>query len=193
MPQADFIARVAAIVEAYLEHDAGPHEFLSLLRWQIGENHALASRETYPGHVTTSALIVSPDLRQTLLIDHKTLKRWLQPGGHYEAESDPAAPLWHSARREAVEETAVSGLRLHPWHGGEDRPFVIDSHDVPGKAARGERPHVHHDLQFLFTADPALPLVAQLDEVAAARWHPVSALAEVAPKAVAKLARLAPA
>ena len=116
-----FLARVSAIVETYLDQDAGRHEFLSLLRWQIGEGHALDSRETYPGHVTTSALILSPDGARTLLIDHRTLKRWLQPGGHYEAEADPAAPFWHSARREAVEETGIAGLRLHPWHGGRDR------------------------------------------------------------------------
>lgn len=186
MSGSSFLTRLSGIVEAYLAGDAGPHEHLSLLRWQIGEGHALESRDTYPGHATTSALIISPDLRQTLLIDHKHLKRWLQPGGHYE----PADFFWQSAMREAVEETAVSGLRLHPWHGGADRPFVIDSHDVPGKAARGERPHVHHDLQFLFIADPAAALVAQLDEVAAARWHPIAALGEIAPRAVPKLTAL---
>lgn len=183
MQDTPFLARIAAIVADYRSHAAGPHEHLSLLRWQIGESHALESRETYPGHVTTSALIVSPDMRQTLLIDHLTLKRWLQPGGHYE----PAAFFWQSAFREAVEETAVEGLRLHPWHGGHDRPFLIDSHDVPGKPSRGEKPHVHHDLQYLFVADPARPLTAQLDEVTAARWHPIEALGDVAPRALPRL------
>ncbi len=178
-----FLARTAAIVAEYLATTAGPHEHLSVLRWQIGEGHALDSRETYPGHVTTSAIILSPEGRQTLLIDHKHLKRWLQPGGHYE----PAAFFWHSAMREAVEETAVPGLRLHPWHGGEDRPFIIDSHDVPGKTSRGERAHVHHDLQFLFVADPSAGLTAQIEEVSAARWHPVEALAGIAPKALPRL------
>lgn len=181
-----FLARLSGIVEAYLAGDAGPHEHLSLLRWQIDEGHALDNRDTCPGHATTSALIVSPDLSQTLLIDHKHLQRWLQPGGHYE----PADFFWQSAMREAVEETAVAGLRLHAWHGGADRPFVIDSHDVPGKVSRGERPHVHHDLQFLFVADPAAALTAQLDEVAAARWHPVAMLDEIAPRAMPKLAGL---
>lgn len=186
MSESSFLTRLSRIVGAYLAKDAGPHEHLSLLQWQIGEGHALDSRDTYPGHATTSALIVSPDLSQTLLIDHKHLKRWLQPGGHYE----PADFFWQSAMREAVEETAVQGLLLHPWHDGADRPFVIDSHDVPGKAARGERPHVHHDLQFLFVADPAAMLTAQLDEVAAACWHPIGVLDEIAPRAVPRLARL---
>ncbi len=178
-----FLARIAAVVSDYRANAAGPHEHLSLLRWQIDQGHALDSRETYPGHVTTSALIVSPDMRRTLLIDHKTLKRWLQPGGHYE----PADRFWQSALREAVEETAIEGLRLHPLHAEKDRPFLIDSHDVPGKASRGETPHVHHDLQYLFVADPERPLMAQLDEVAAARWHPIDALADVAPRALPRL------
>ncbi len=181
-----FLARVSTLVTGYLAREAGPHEHLSLLRWQIDQGHALEDRNTYPGHVTTSALILSPDLAQTLLIDHKTIGRWLQPGGHYE----PAEFFWHSAMREAVEETGIAGLALHPWHVGADRPFLIDSHDVPGKASRGEKPHVHHDLQFLFVADPAAPLIAQLDEVEAARWFPVAALAEVAPRALPRLSFL---
>lgn len=183
MSKASFLTRASNAVAAYLARDAGPHEHLSLLRWQIGEGHALDDRETYPGHVTTSALIISPDLTQTLLIDHKTLKRWLQPGGHYEQ----ADFFWQSAFREAVEETGIAGLTLHPWHGGADRPFIIDSHDVPGKASRGEKPHVHHDLQFLFVAEPSAHLTAQLDEVAAAEWHPIAALGEIAPRALPRL------
>ncbi|WP_284177611.1 NUDIX domain-containing protein [Rhabdaerophilum sp. SD176] len=181
-----FLERLTPVIEAYLAQTAEPGEHLSLLRWQMAERHRLESRETYPGHLTTSAIIVSPDLGSTLLIDHLTLKRWLQPGGHYE----PAEQFWHSARREAEEETGLAALVLHPWHGGGDKPFVIDSHDVPGKAARGERPHIHHDLQFVFVADRHAPLAAQLDEVAAARWHPIGALAEVSPRAFRRLDRL---
>jgi len=178
-----FASRLQAVVTEYLGTVADPREHLSVLRWQIDEGHALESRETYPGHLTTSALIVSPDLKQTLLIDHRHLRRWLQPGGHYE----PAPFFWQSALREAVEETGIATIALHPWHQGADRPFIIDSHDVPGKAARGERPHVHHDLQFLFVADPGQPLRAQLDEVSAARWHPVEALADIAARALPRL------
>ncbi|CAN1531034.1 MutT NTP pyrophosphohydrolases including oxidative damage repair enzymes [Rhabdaerophilaceae bacterium] len=182
----EFLARLRPVVERYLSAQSDPDEVLSLLRWQIDEGHVLECRETYPGHITTSAIILSPDGNETLLIDHKTLKRWLQPGGHYEL----ADAFWHSALREAEEETGLSGLPLHPWHGGADRPFLIDSHDVPGKASRGERPHVHHDLQFLFVASPDRALTAQIEEVADARWHPVSALADVTPRGLKRLHRL---
>lgn len=175
---AAFLVRLASLVDAYLER-AGRGEHLSLLRWQIREGHALENRETYPGHITTSAIIFSPNGDETLLIDHKTIGRWLQPGGHYE----PADFFWQSALREGKEETGLSSLSLHPWHQGQDYPFVIDSHDVPGKASRREVAHIHHDLQYLFMAPREAVLTAQIEEVHAAQWHPITALREISPKA----------
>jgi 8-oxo-dGTP pyrophosphatase MutT (NUDIX family) len=183
-----FQATLVALVARYLSEVALSGEHLSLLRWQIEQDHDLAQRTTFPGHVTTSAIVLSPDHRQTLLIDHVTIGRWLQPGGHYE----PADHFHLSARREAEEETGVQNLRLHPWHQNGDLPFVIDSHDVPGKPSRNEPPHIHHDLQYLFIADPALPLVAQLEEVHAAEWRDVAMQGEFAPKVIARLNGLLP-
>lgn len=178
-----FDAALRTAVTRYLATVADKHEYLSLLLWQINHGHRLDERTTYPGHLTTSAVILSPDHRQTLLIDHVTIGRWLQPGGHYE----PADFFHLSALREAVEETSVTGISLHPWHEGGDLPFVIDSHDVPGQKARNEPPHIHHDLQYLFIADPTAPLTAQLDEVHAAQWKDISMLADFAPKVLNRL------
>lgn len=188
MQPAAFKTALVTAVQRYLSEVAGPIEHLSLLRWQLDQGHRLDQRTTFPGHLTTSAIILSPDHRQTLLIDHATIGRWLQPGGHYE----PADQFHLSARREAEEETGIAALALHPWHDGQDLPFVIDSHDVPGKAARNEPPHVHHDLQYLFIADPALPLVPQLEEVHAAKWRDARVLAEFAPKVLARLQSVTP-
>lgn len=179
----DFIDRLGAVVHRYRAEVASAREHLALLRWQIAEGHALEDRATLPGHVTTSAIVLSPDSQQVLLIDHVVIGRWLQPGGHYE----PAARFFQSAAREAVEETGVTGLTLHSWHNNDDVPFVIDSHDVPGKPSRHEVDHIHHDLQYLFVADPALPLTAQQEEVHAAMWKPISALADISPKAMARM------
>lgn len=184
----DFLPRLDRIITRYRAEIASPREYLSLLRWQLEQGHALDSRDTFPGHLTTSAFVLSSDHAWVLLIDHVVIGRWLQPGGHWEA----AAQFHLSAAREAIEETGVQGLRLHPWHGSEDLPFTIDSHDVPGKPARGEPDHVHHDLQYLFLADPDLPLVPQEEEVHAAAWKPLEALAEIAPRALARIALLPP-
>ena len=182
-----FMAALSKTVARYRKEVAGPGEHLSLLLWQMSQGHRLDLRETMPGHLTTSAIVLSPDHTRILVIDHAVIGRWLQPGGHYE----PSASFHLSARREAEEETGVTGLRLHPWHGDEDLPFAIDSHDVPGKAARSEAPHVHHDLQYLFVADPSQPLTAQLEEVHAAQWREIAMLAEFAPKAAERLKSVA--
>ena len=182
----NFQSRLSHAVERYRAEIASPREHLSLLRWQMAQRHALDRRDTFPGHLTTSAFVLSPDHAQILLIDHVVIGRWLQPGGHWEE-----AEHFHlSAAREAEEETGVQGLTLHPWHAGNDVPFTIDSHDVPGKPARGEPDHIHHDLQYLFLADPARPLVAQIEEVHAAAWKPIATLAEIAPRALERLSHL---
>ncbi len=184
----DVLPRLSETVARYRSEVAGPREHLALLRWQIGQGHALDRRETLPGHHTTSAIVLSPDHARVLLIDHVAIGRWLQPGGHWEA----AAAFHLSAAREAVEETGVQHLMLHPWHAGADLPFAIDSHDVPGKAARGEPDHIHHDLQYLFVADPASPLIAQTEEVHAAAWKPVAELSGIAPRVLARLRNVPP-
>lgn len=183
MSPESFPIALGTAVSRYRAEVATPAEHLSLLRWQMDQNHRLDLRETMPGHLTTSAIVLSPDHAKILVIDHVTIGRWLQPGGHYE----PSAFFHQSAQREAEEETGVTGLKLHPWHQNQDLPFVIDSHDVPGKRSRNEAPHVHHDLQFLFVADPTLPLVAQLEEVHAAQWRKAEMLWEFAPKAAERL------
>lgn len=182
----DFRTNLSQAVDRYRAEVAEPREHLALLRWQMAEGHALDRRDTFPGHLTTSAFVLSPDHARVLLIDHVVIGRWLQPGGHWEE-----AEQFHlSAAREAIEETGVQGLVLHPWHQGCDLPFTIDSHDVPGKQSRDEPAHIHHDLQYLFLADPALPLVAQIEEVHAAAWKPIDALAGIAPHALERLSKL---
>lgn len=182
----DFRNDLTRAVERYRTEVASPREHLALLRWQMAEGHALDRRDTFPGHLTTSAFVLSPDHAQVLLIDHVVIGRWLQPGGHWE----DAEHFHLSAAREAIEETGVQGLALHPWHRGADLPFTIDSHDVPGKPSRGEPAHIHHDLQYLFLANPTLPLVAQVEEVHAAAWKPIEALAGIAPRALKRLSSL---
>ncbi|MBD2754209.1 NUDIX hydrolase [Spirosoma validum] len=107
------------------------------------------------GHVTGSAWIVSPDRTQTLLIHHRKLDRWLQPGGHADGDPDVAAV----ALREAQEETGLTSLRLVNSTTGDDNLphlspaiFDVDVHSIP---ARNEVPeHLHYDIRFLVEADP---------------------------------------
>ncbi len=115
-------------------------------------------RSLLMGHITGSAWIVSPDRRQTLLIHHRKLDRWLQPGGHADGDADVTAV----ALREAREETGLFSLRLL-----NPAIFDVDIHPIP---ARNDVPeHLHYDIRFLLEADLYEPF-GQSGEIKNIRW-----------------------
>ena len=65
---------------------ASPEEQDSLdrLRRFVAARHDPFARENPVGHVTGSAIIARPDASAFLLVHHRKLGRWLQPGGHTE-------------------------------------------------------------------------------------------------------------
>ena len=93
-----------------------------------------------PVHVTGSAFIVGP--RGIVLLRHRRLGIWVQPGGHI----DPGEAPWEGARREATEETGMPVRLLD----GQPELAHVDVHP-------GGRGHTHLDLRYLFTADDADP------------------------------------
>lgn len=129
-------------------------------------------RSLLAGHVTGSAWIVSPNRDQVVLIHHRKLDRWFQPGGHADGDPDVAAV----ALREAQEETGLTSLRFvgeskgGSWLEQTDQPpalFDVDVHTIP---ARGDIPeHLHYDIRFLLEANPTEPF-GHSDEVENSRW-----------------------
>jgi 8-oxo-dGTP pyrophosphatase MutT (NUDIX family) len=102
------------------------------------------AQEGDPVHVTGSAIVTGP--RGVVLLRHKRLGFWLQPGGHVDAGEAP----WDAALREAREET---GLAVRFAGGGEPRLVHVDVH-------AGGRGHTHLDLRYLVDGgdeDPAPP------------------------------------
>ncbi len=137
-------------VEKYLVLFPGERTELKLLLEQIAENERLNDRRNFRGHVTGSAIILSPDKKKVLLIYHKHFDRWQQPGGHWETD-DEMNPL-EVATREAEEETRLGKLEQLPINGDTLLPLDIDSHNVPDRPERDEPPHVHHDIRYVFVA-----------------------------------------
>jgi 8-oxo-dGTP pyrophosphatase MutT (NUDIX family) len=131
-----------------------------------------------PGHFTASAFVLSPDRRRVLLVHHRKLGRWLQPGGHIEAtDVDLAA----AARREVLEETGIDTLAppviVAPL-GSVAPPcaiFDVDIHVIPANPKDGA--HLHFDVRYAFVAGgdhlDASP------EVLGARWVDLDAVAEL--------------
>lgn len=169
-----------ALVERYLIHF--PHESgrLDLLRRQLASDPAVFSRSNMTGHVTSSAAVLNPEGTEILLIHHRFLNKWLTPGGHYEGSGE----LFESALREVKEETGVAYAAAHPWTMASDVPLDIDSHSVPPRPDKREGAHVHHDFLFLAVAPIKADLKAQLSEVRAAAWTPVSDLEKSSDKRV---------
>jgi 8-oxo-dGTP pyrophosphatase MutT (NUDIX family) len=121
-------------------------------------------RETLEGHFTASAWLVSADGERALLMLHRKLGRWLQPGGHADGEADLAGV----ALREAGEETGLRGLAVLPGI------FDVDRHAIP---ARGHEPeHWHYDVRYVVVARAGEAFV-QNEESLELAWRPVAGIA----------------
>lgn len=111
-----------------------------------------------PGHVTASALVVDSAGGRVLLVLHRFLGCWLQPGGHVDAHD---ASVLHAALREVREET---GLVTHAVGG----PLHVDVHRIPARPLRAEPSHLHLDVRWLVRASAEVPQAG--DDAAEARW-----------------------
>jgi 8-oxo-dGTP pyrophosphatase MutT (NUDIX family) len=183
---AAFRHQIRAILDGHARAFDVPQERHALLRRQIGNGDDLHSRGTFPGHVTTSAFILDQTGERILLIHHRSLGRWLQPGGHYEPPEDLAG----SALREAMEETGLLGLAIDPWHTGSGLPVDIDSHRIPARSERGEPEHWHHDFRYVLRAGDGDALRPDLREVHGAEWRDLHELGGIAPQALRNMREL---
>ena len=158
----------------------------ALLRRQIERGEDIHSRRSFPGHITASAIVMDASRERTLLIRHRALNRWLQPGGHYEApETLPA-----SALREAMEETGLQDLALDPWHTQSSLPIDIDTHRIAARPDRDEPEHFHHDIRYVILASEAALLSPDPTEVEGAAWQDVSVLERIMPQALSNMLNL---
>jgi len=118
-----------------------------------------------PGHFTASAYVLSPDRRDLVLIFHKKLSIWVQPGGHLEATDDGVQA---AARREVLEEVGLGALE--PLTRGASPLFDVDIHVIP--ARKQEPAHEHFDVRFAFVAGSRE--LVHTDEVGDLRWVPLA-------------------
>ncbi|WP_395093481.1 NUDIX hydrolase [Armatimonas sp.] len=162
------------ILNDYISLDVTEAAHVANLRAFVARVPEPGSRSTREGHLTGSAFLLSSDGVCAWLIWHEKLQRWLQPGGHLEAED--ASP-WHGALRELCEETGLSESDVSS--GGA--LFDVDVHSIP---ARGddEPMHSHYDLRFCFTLRAgAAPITG--------RWIALTELAAFPEESLSRLAR----
>ena len=156
---------MSLLAEALARHqpeDVAEAEDLAQIRAFVALHPDPFDRRIVVGHLTGSALVVSAEGTHTLLLHHRKLDRWLQPGGH----ADPGEGSGEEvALREALEETGLPGLLLHPT---APRPLDVDVHDIP---ARGAEPaHQHLDLRYLVVAPAGAVFSRSAEETRDMRW-----------------------
>ena len=123
-------------------------------------------REHPGGHFTASALVFDPARTSIVLTHHRKLDIWIQLGGHADGQAD----LVTAARREAEEESGLSGLEL-------SSPEIVDIDIHPIPAHGSEPPHEHYDVRFAFIAAGGRDLVVS-DESHDLAWVAVDRVAE---------------
>ena len=138
-------------------------KFIDLLEADAG----CFSRNGASGHLTGSAWVVDESCTKTLLVHHRKLGKWIQPGGHADSERD----LFRVALRELREETGLSGVRGH-----RDEIFDIDIHLIPESEA--EVAHYHYDVRFLLIAKDTSAKIKPSDESHDVRWIELDRLEE---------------
>lgn len=130
----------AALAVARAQMVAGDLAHVEALRTEVlayVNTHADAlHRTSAAAHLTASAFVVDPSSRRFVVLHHRKLALWVQPGGHADGDGDLAAAA-------AREETALGCLTVDP--------VAVDL-DIHLVRPPGEPAHRHLDLRFLVRA-----------------------------------------
>jgi 8-oxo-dGTP pyrophosphatase MutT (NUDIX family) len=144
-------------------------------------------RSTLQGHLTASSWIVDASRTNALLIHHKKLEKWLQPGGHIDDED---ATFLDAALREAREETGITTFDV--VRNATSSIYDVDVHPIPAREKMPIEPaHCHYDIRFCLIASSAATTL-NVDESNDLRWFPMSQIASdpLFDESVRRMARL---
>ncbi|MCW3107393.1 MAG: family hydrolase [Segetibacter sp.] len=149
-------------LKKYSQENEETNPLIQFLNEHEGEE--LINRKNFTGHITASAFIIDEDAKALLLLKHKSLNRWLQPGGHVDSTD---ASLVVAALREACEETGLAEEDLTLL---SNNIFDVNSHHIPANMRKSEPGHVHHDIRFLFQCSNSQSLKISLEESTDSKW-----------------------
>ena len=163
----DDLARATALLRDAAVVGEGPAAHRDQVLAFVADHGDAAHRTNPEAHLTGSALVVDPARDRTLLMLHRKLGRWFQPGGHADGDANLAAV----SLREAQEETGIAGLRV-----------VLPAIDVDVHVVEppGEAPHLHLDVRYLVLA-PVGALEQANEESLALRWVDLEGLDDLVP------------
>jgi len=147
------LEEITKVLSTSLESDEARESILAFTKTHDDALYRTCS----DGHLTGSALIVENSQERVLVMLHKKLNIWLQPGGHADGEGY----LSNVAHREAEEETGIQNLMLVT-------PAIdCDVHRIPRFG--DEKEHFHFDITYLLLA-PETAKIERNHESTAMRW-----------------------
>jgi 8-oxo-dGTP pyrophosphatase MutT (NUDIX family) len=149
-------------LRSYGSMDSGETESLARIRRFLAAPADPFARENPEGHITGSAIVARPDGSAFLLVFHRKLSRWLQPGGHTE---DSDASVFETAVREAREETGIARFDAPLGRAILD----LDVHAIP--AHKKDPAHSHFDVRYLVTTEADFDAAAAEDPSRPMAWR----------------------
>lgn len=170
------ITNIKNVVEKYLEFYPQEEEKLNELKMFINETHEidnLYNRKNFVGHITASGFIYSKNEGKILLLEHKVLNKFIQPGGHVELSDNE---IIDTAKREILEETGLKNLKSVNISLDKNVPLDINSHVIPKNENKNEEEHYHHDFRFLFITESVKDIIIDKSESNQYEWIDISKL-----------------
>jgi 8-oxo-dGTP pyrophosphatase MutT (NUDIX family) len=125
-------------------------------------------------HFTASAIVLDDTGQRVLLVHHNKLQRWLYPGGHVDANEDPAQAALREVREETgiIAEVICAPLFAHPAVATHAPPYTIIEMQV-----NDAKVGVHRHIDFVYVMrSRGGDLAVQLEEVGDSIWVPIADL-----------------
>lgn len=129
----DLLDKLDRYEPVYHEQEVTKNRFLSFLC-----NENAYERSNLEGHITCSCWLINKDGTKAVLLKHKKLNMWLQPGGHADGDKNTL----FVAIKEAKEET-----NIHNIEAVSEDIFDLDIHKIPEH--KGVPEHYHYDVRYL--------------------------------------------
>lgn len=159
MHREDLIQRLSIYKSPFMEESAMIGRTLDFVQRHTN----CFDRTLTHGHVTGSAWVINPSRTHALLLHHRKLDRWFQPGGH--ADGDP--DILQVVLKEVSEE---SGIEMQNIKLLSDYIFDLDIHTI--YPSNHDERHLHYDVRFLLEIDDSITIPGN-DESHQVLWVPL--------------------
>ena len=127
-----------------------PQKFSSIFDL-IAKDSNLQDRSNMEGHLASQGFLFNKDFTKVLLLHHKSLDIWIQPGGHMDPED---TDLVLATQREVLEETGLSECSYLPVDEVNPlMPIRVVVNDIPSNPKKQEGDHTHIDLAYIFKTE----------------------------------------